>query len=118
MFGCFLRLFLEGYLELCISAFINFKYLTLDKPGDRFAASCTLILIFIGILLPPFLVLFLLYNHDLLEDPQFKQRYGALYEGIDTTRTTALFYYSAFALRRLLFALTCVYLVDTAVFQI
>jgi len=45
-------------------------------------------------------------------------KYGSLYEGLDVTRNTAILYYSAFTLRRLLFAWTAVYLVDYGIFQI
>jgi len=118
MFGFALRLITEGYLELSISSMINLNNLVLTNMGNKISSYLTLAIALVVLFYPATLTIFCLYNRERLGDPLFKSRYGSLYEGIDVSRPAAVMYYSAFTFRRLLFALTSVYLIDYAVFQI
>jgi len=118
VYGFLLRLIIEGYLELSISAFVNLKYLGFSKAGDRFASTITFGISCLVILFPPCLAVFCVWYRYRLCEPQFASKFGTLYDGLDIERPSAVLYYSAFTLRRLLFALTAVYLVDYAAYQI
>jgi len=118
IYGFLLRLIIEGYLELCISALVNLKYLGFSRPGDRFSSSITFGMSCLVILFPPLLAVFCIWYRCRLSEPQFASKFGSLYDGLDIERPSAVLYYSAFTFRRLLFAWTAVYLVDYATYQI
>jgi len=118
VFSCILRMFLEGYLELCLSTFINFKYLEVNSSGQRFSTIWTFTMMGIVVLLPPSLAIFCLFFRPKLTEFQFQQRFGSLYDNLDIARPISVLYYPAFTLRRLLFSWTAVFLVESSILQI
>jgi len=97
---------------------VNLNYLSLNNEGGIFSVSWTLLFSVFVLLYPPALAIFCIYNREKLADPKFLLRYGSLYEGLDISRASAVVYFPAFTFRRLLFALTAVYLTDSSIFQV
>jgi len=118
LFSFPIRLMLEAYLELCVSAFVNFKNLANHTAGDIFASAFSVFLVIAAVLLPPFLAAICTIHQYSIRDPYFKARFGSLFEGLDTSRSLAVMYYPAFTLRRLLYSWTAVYLVENAMYQV
>ena len=46
------------------------------------------------------IIVFILRNHEHLEEPDFKQKYGSYYQGIRTNSFSSLLYEAVFAVRR------------------
>jgi hypothetical protein len=85
----------------------------LKTPGDYEVMIFSVILLAICILLPFLIYLFISRNYSKLEgDIDFKQKYGSLFAGIRLTQKSALMYNLLFMLRRMIFALSAIYLND------
>jgi hypothetical protein len=67
--------------------------------------------------LPCFILIFYCRNFDCLEDEEFIEKWGAVYEGLEYMRAS-LFANVIFVLRRMLFAYTCIKLSDSLWLQI
>ena len=63
-------------------------------------------------------VFFLRKNTKALEKPHFKERFDELYAELNMRRALTTYFIGFFFLRRLLFSLVCVFLVDTPTIQI
>ena len=114
----FIRLFIETFFELALSAFVNIQTADWETSyrGVKYSNVLTLIsLILIGLLTP---CLNFLYcrNFSILTEDRFKNRYGAGLEEVNLTKKESprsilafpLFFFS----RRILFAVSAVFLDD------
>jgi len=71
-YSFFLRLFVEGYLELCISCFVNFRSLNFGYSGNSAASAFSLVIMGPCVLFPSIITFFLLKQQHLLLDPSFR----------------------------------------------
>lgn len=113
--GSIIRLFFEGYLEICLSVFVS---LTDLEWGDQVYSviinnvfSIVVTCILFG--LPLFIAGFYTCHVDKMEDEEFVEKYGDIYDGLVLStsrekRLIALFYPFWFVTRRLIFALICI----------
>ncbi len=77
------RFFLEGYIELMLSSLLNIPYLSYETSGEYFSAIFAQFFCGIMIFLPFVILFFIFGNHNLLEKPFLKLRFGSLWEGIN-----------------------------------
>lgn len=109
--GTLIRLLFEGYLELCLSVMVNLTDMTWDRT-DYSVLYSNVFAIIVSVLLlglPIFIYGFYSCHIKDLEDEDFVERYGDIYDGLvmDKTREkrmAALFYPFWFVMRRLMFA--------------
>ena len=67
-----------------------------------------IILAVLLISLPIFILLFYIYHHDKLEDEEFRESFGEVYEGMDPSKKSIIFYSCYFLIRRwLLVSILC-----------
>lgn len=115
-FNTYLRFGLEASLELSISALVRpleFRFGTnTDIMHSTFASFIKLALFS----LLCFTLLYLQLNFRKLEDPLFKQRFGDVYQGLDTRYRDKVLSPFWFLLRRILYAALLVYWVDRSYF--
>jgi hypothetical protein len=81
-----IRLVLEGSLEMSFCCYINFKYGVFNRTilGSCFNYITTIVLCACLVSLPFFIVIFYSMNFDKLEDEEFTEKFGAVYEGLKT----------------------------------
>ena len=114
--GSILRLFFEGYLEICLSVFVSMT--DLEWSGQNYSVVFnnifSVLTSFILVGLPIFIAIFYPVHVDKLDDEEFTQKYGNIYEGLvldksKDKRLVALFYPFWFVTRRLIFAMICIF---------
>lgn len=116
--GSLIRLLFEGYLELCLSVLIGLT--DIEWSGDNYNTSvlyCNVFTIVLSILLlalPFFIYGFYTVNMDKMEDEEFVERYGDIYDGLILSnepekRQAAVFYPFWFCMRRLIFSMVVIF---------
>jgi len=104
-----IRLIFEACLELSISVIINLHFTHDIKASSTWIEAFDYVLaIFMAVCLvsmPVFILVFYCRNFERLEDSEFAQKYGSVYEGLVIKRS-ALFYPFFFIIRRATLALT------------
>lgn len=113
MYGPILRLIIEGYLDLTISALVQLQSLIIYGGSDGLGIVFTFIMLSITITAPLIVVFFLKKNAQNLETRDFAIKCNSLYSEFNINRGTSLYFIGFFLLRRLLFSLTCLYLIDS-----
>jgi len=79
----------------------------------------TVLLAVILVAMPFGIILFYgLLNFNKLDNPTFKQTYGSIYEGLKSTEYSSLAFNIVFVLRRILLAVTCLYLENSIWLQV
>ena len=84
--GTFLRLLFESYLELFLSVFVSLT--DMDWSGDEYNRAVAynnifaITFSFLLLAMPFFILGFYLHNIDRMEDKEFMQSYGNIYEGM------------------------------------
>jgi len=116
LYSFLIRLFIEGYLELSICAFVNFKTLNFEYGGNAIASVFSISLIIGVMLFPSVTTVFLIKEMHSLEELDFKKKYGSLYDGLKTNCKGGVLYYCVFSLRRLLFAWMSVFLTESPLY--
>ena len=117
--GSLIRLLFEGYLELCLSVLIGLT--DMEWSGVNYNGSvlyCNIFTIILSILLlamPFWIYIFYTVNMDEMDDEEFVERYGDIYEGLVLStdkdkRQAAVFYPFWFCMRRLIFAAVAIFL--------
>ena len=114
--GSIMRLFFEGYLEICLSVFVSLT--DLEWEGKNYSVIFnnifSLITSFILAGLPIFIAVFYPCHLDKLDEEEFTEKYGNIYEGLVLSkskekRLIALFYPFWFVTRRLIFTMVCIF---------
>ena len=95
-----------------------FQQLSFKSKSDKFASALAIMLMIVSLLYPAFIYLFLRINFHKLETIQFKQRYSALFEGLNPRKKNSIFFYVLFTFRRLIFAVSAVVLTGHPTIQI
>ena len=113
----FIRLFMESFFELAITALVNIRTVDWQTSyrGVKYSNSLTLIiLILMGVLVTCLNVLYC-RNFSILSEDRFKNRYGSGLEETNLAKkvspSSILAYPVTFFGRRIIFALSAVYLV-------
>ena len=91
------------------------------QPKYAFFWLNLIFVVYVGLLLvfvPPYFVVYYLWNFKNWERPSFEQKYGSPLEGLIKTKRSALFYPIFFLLRRIALAFMAVFLNDYFVFQV
>lgn len=115
--GGLIRLFFEGYLELCLSVFSGLT--DMEWSGENNNSSVfysnlfTSVLTILLITLPIFIVALYNYYVNKLDDKEFTRKWGHIFEGLYLNkdyekRRAAIFYPFWFCMRRMVFALVCI----------
>jgi len=113
----------EGFLEILISGVINCIYMTsAEDPWGNwnlvFTNSVTIFLIAICALLIA-LSFYLWPKHDELKQKKYRERFGSIYGMVDTKRSKwSMLFPVLFFLRRIIFVVAVVALIDYPTFQI
>ena len=122
-----IRIIIESYTILLVVSLVNTTDMTYDKFGTQFISSSTIFFLIICITFPFASSLFILKNFSKLNDPEFEEQYGALYEGIrinsryenfekkdcEPDNKSAIWYQFWFLFRRLILGVLVVYSRDT-----
>ena len=112
----FIRLFMETFFELALAAIVNIHTADWETPyrGVRYSNALALIVLILMGLLVPFLIILYFRNFSILGEARFKTRYGAGVEETSLVKKVSprsiLAYPVFFFGRRLIFALSAVYL--------
>jgi len=78
---------IESVLIISFCSFIKLKYhLKFDSFGEKVESWMTIVSMAGYLLIPAIAIIQLLRNFDLAEEKGFKNRFGALYEGLDTRK--------------------------------
>jgi len=110
LFSFILRMLIEVSIEIYMAGFISL----VDKRMDSLINTVSyitswialLFLVAVIVLLP----LFLEKNAAKLQEPEFKKKYGSIYEEISSHNKFAKYFYSFFLARRFIVALALVFL--------
>ena len=123
--GSIMRLFFEGYLEISLSVFVSLT--DLEWAGQNYSVIFnnifSILTSFILFGLPIFIASWYPCHLDKLDDEEFIEKYGNVYDGLVMSkekdkRLIALFYPFWFVTRRLIFALICILAEDDLWLQI
>ena len=106
MWGSFLVLFMEGYIEILISSYLNILSTIFYTGSDNFSfyAACAILVIQV-IVLPCAFLYMLTRPEEFLKSKEPKLRMGVLYSDIKTNSKLALAYNFLQVLRRLILVL-------------
>ena len=114
--GTLIRLLFEGYLELCLSVFVGLTNMVWESTDYSVLYNnvFTIILTVLLLGLPLFIFGFYLCHIDEMDDEEFIEKYGDIYEGLvmdksRDKRMAALFYPFWFCMRRLLFTMVVIF---------
>ncbi|CDW90296.1 UNKNOWN [Stylonychia lemnae] len=115
-FSALLRPILKGYLKFCIASFIAIKSF-MSGSQDILESIISAIMAIALILCPFVFVRFLKVYKRQLNSENFKQKFGTLYMNLDTKSFISLLNLLSYLLRRLIMAISIVYLNDYPGFQ-
>ena len=116
--GSIMRLLFEGYLELSLSVLIGLT--DIEWSGANYNGSVlysnifSIILAILILAMPFFIYIFYTVNMDEMDDEEFVERYGDIYDGLVLSkdkkkRQAAVFYPFWFCMRRLIFAIMVIF---------
>ena len=112
-----LRLFLEGYFEIMVSAFLNIRFLRWNTSGEQSSSILTLCYLFLFSAFPPVVLIMLLKCRPNFRSSKFRQKYGVIYAGLNQTSPKAVLFHFYFLVRRAAFAFSLVYFEKMQVVQ-
>jgi hypothetical protein len=113
-----IRLLIEAAMEIAFGTYLQLKYgqFNFKLFGSWFNYISTVILGGALLLLPIFIVIFYTRNFHLLADEEFEAKYGAIYEGLQKTKKSVLFYPVFFIFKRISFAVSSLMLANYPLF--
>ena len=120
MWNMLIRFYIEGYLELSMACFINFKNVSEQVSIDDNLNYWFAFGMIVSLLCFPFYVSWFVNRTNeekMLHDIQLRSVFGSIYENLKLQRKRGVAYYAVFTLRRLLFAFNIAYM-ETLVYQI
>ena len=113
LWNLILRFFIESYLELAMSCFINFRNVSeVHQLDDNINYWFAFVMLAILVCFPVFVLWFVWDTHEshLLRNRPLRSVFGSIYENLKLQRKRGVAFYAVFTIRRLLFALSLVYL--------
>ena len=100
-----IRVFNESATIIYMCCLINLRYPSFETKGDRIATSLAICFLIIGIAVPFMFALIIMKHSGRLNEPEIKQRYGEIYEGLNLQRGKKLAFHPLFFfIRRFLLA--------------
>jgi hypothetical protein len=111
-----LRVFLSCYSILSLSALMTIEFPKWDFTGPAIDTFCSILGLAVTAFFPLIVLYIMIRYFPDFELKDFKSSFGSLYEGLDTQNKWIIAYRFWFLLRRLLLAVTVVY-VDKLTFQ-
>lgn len=105
MYNSVIRMFLEGYFLMSISAIYQVSNTDFDSNEGivNFTIAVLTLIVLVGF--PILSIKCLLKNKSELEKTAMINKFGSLYQNIDPTRSIALRFTTYFCIRRLVFAI-------------
>lgn len=115
-----IRLVLEAALEISFCAYLNLRYGHISSHyfGEVFNYVSTLILGSALVFLCGWIVVFYLQRFDQLEDEDFIEKYGDVYEGLKPKQKSSLAFPVYFIIRRMAFMVITFLLIDFVLIQL
>ena len=113
-------LVVEGYMELCISGYINYLgSKESDIPGEVISVY-TRYFCFVSVILIAPGLLFNMLNEDIktINSEEFQDSYGSLTEGLKSNNKWTLAYFLVFIVRRLAFCIIAFGLMEVHIWQV
>ena len=100
---------MEGFLDFLINALLNIYTADTSMNGEKLGLMVSIICIFLTIAFLPISLSWAIFTKDetLLVSKEFKERWGALFEFLNTKKKMARFYNLIFVLRRFIFVMLC-----------
>ena len=117
-FNTYIRFSLETFLELSISSLIRCKAWDFEDSSEKFYSIFSVIIMVFIVFMIFFTAIFPQTSFGKFEDPSWKQKYGALTDGLQTHNRSALAQPHLFIIRRCCYALLVVFWVDRSYFQV
>jgi len=117
LYGMIIRLFLESYIEIAISGFLQVKNISADGSGTLFSSIAAVCFLLACIVIPPALIVVYKLYKDMMPVKQFQVQYGSIYEDLRLKSDSAMLFVLLFMMRRLIISMSYVFLVDYPVFQ-
>lgn len=114
----YIRFWMEAYLEMAVCSLLRMKNLNLNSPSASFHSVFSIAICVVLVSFFIFAIVFMVKNYEQLGTPECKQKYGALYLGLNTKKRSAVIVPIMFLLRRLLYASALIFWVDRSYFQI
>ena len=111
----FLRFFTEGYLEIFFGAVLNVATFSTAGYGEILSSSVSVIVTILCVFFPLGCFVLLYENRKAIQEDNTNllKKYGTMYSEFKTDRAWYTYhYYSVFLVRRMLFVLGLVFLVD------
>ena len=119
-FNNFLRFFVEGYLEIYFAAWLNVMARPSDSTAEIVSLSISWVVCLVFFIFP-FMVGALLYDkqQEIADGHEiYLKRFGTMYKEFKTDREWYhIQYYSAFLIRRLIFIMFLIIMIDHSVLQ-
>ena len=111
--GMFIALFIESYLALSLSVFINLDQLYFHNFTEILSSSVTfLVLGIVIVIFPIWTTIFLVRKGlEVFRNPSYYDNYGPLYKEFRTKEKLMYIYYGQFFIRRLTLAFSVVFLI-------
>jgi len=101
---------LEGYIEFAVASFINLHLFHWITISDIFNSVACIAGLTLTVFLPPFVLWFLVKNRGKLNQPENKQKFSSLYEGLEKQNVWGLYFTFLFLFKRLIIAVVVVFL--------
>jgi hypothetical protein len=119
LFNTFIRTFIASYLVFALASFKNVKHLDFSHgTGDSISSAVAICMSMMVISSPLAIWVFLHKYFDRLNDVKIQNRVYSIYFGTDKKRFEAVIFNALFIARRLLLALTIVFLNEHPAMQV
>ena len=105
MYNSVIRMFLEGYFLMCISAIYQVGNTDFNSKEGIVNFTIAVLTLIVLVVFPILALKCLLKNKSELGKTTMMNKYGSLYQNIDPTRSIALRFTTYFCARRLVFAI-------------
>lgn len=114
----FIRLLLEGYIDLALASIIQIKNLNINGFGDAISFSTGFSVLHLVVLFPFVCLAFLKTNFKKLDSMEVRKTYGSIYTGLRVDSVAALMYPLSYQLRRLMLCVIVLFMDKFNYFQI
>lgn len=104
-----IRTILETYLEMSLNNMIKLYALNTETWFETLGSGFSIAILGVMAVFPIFAPIFLKKKRDVLKEPEFISKYGALMQDLRTNSRPIHYYQTFFMLRRLIFAMMIVF---------
>ena len=114
----YIRFFLESYLELCLSSMLRLQMLEFGVISSSFHSSLSIGVLALVVIFPVLTGAYLVCRKKQARRKKFQKRFGELVLGLKLKKQSALLYPVLFMIRRLIYAVLLINLLDRSVYQV